>query len=74
VALVLGEQLRLADLDSGGAEPLAHGIVGMVHAAGDWWLDRQTMPRARLVDYIVGLLWGGFMGIGLGPAEQGRTT
>jgi AcrR family transcriptional regulator len=74
VALVLGEQLRLANLDSGGAEPLAHGIVGMVHAAGDWWLDRQTMPRARLVDYIVGLLWGGFMGIGLGPAEQGRTT
>src|SRR5688500_9195408 len=35
VALVLGEQLRAANLDSGGAEPLAHGIVGMVHAAGD---------------------------------------
>ena len=47
VALVLGEQLRQAGADSGGAEPIAHGIVGMVHAAGEWWLERQTMPRAR---------------------------
>jgi AcrR family transcriptional regulator len=70
VAVVLGEQLRNAHLDSGGAEPLAHGIVGMVHAAGDWWLERQTMPRARLVDYIVGLLWGGFVGLGLGPTDN----
>jgi AcrR family transcriptional regulator len=69
VALVLGEQLRAAGLDSGGAEPLAHGIVGLVHAAGDWWLDRQTMPRERLVTYIVGLLWGGFTGLGLGPTN-----
>ncbi|MDQ3106690.1 MAG: TetR/AcrR family transcriptional regulator [Actinomycetota bacterium] len=72
VALVLGEQLRTAGVDSGGAEPLAHGIVGMVHAAGDWWLERQVMPRARLVEYIVGLLWGGFVGIGLGPANRGE--
>jgi AcrR family transcriptional regulator len=70
VAVVLGEQLRTANLDSGGAEPLAHGLVGMVHAAGDWWLERQTMPRARLVEYIVGLLWGGFVGLGLGPTDN----
>jgi AcrR family transcriptional regulator len=66
VAVVLGEQLRANGLDSGGAEPLAHGIVGMVHAAGDWWLERQTMPRSRLVEYLVALLWGGFIGMGLG--------
>ena len=42
----------------------------MVHAAGDWWLERQTMPRARLVEYIVGLLWGGFVGLGLGPTDN----
>ncbi len=73
VALVLGEQLRAANLDSGGAEPLAHGIVGMVHAAGDWWLERRTMPRARLVEYLVGLLWSGFEGAGLGAADEGST-
>jgi AcrR family transcriptional regulator len=65
VALVLGEQFRSLHLDSGGAEPLAHGIVGMVHAAGDWWLERQTMPRARVVDYISRVLWGGLAGMGL---------
>jgi AcrR family transcriptional regulator len=74
VALVLGEQLRAADLDSGGAEPLAHGLVGLVHAAGDWWLERRTMPRATLVAYVVDLLWGGFIGLGLGPANTRETT
>ena len=74
VALVLGEQLRAANLDSGGAEPLAHGIVGMVHAAGDWWLERQTLPRATLVEYVVGLLWGGFIGLGLGPANRPESS
>lgn len=69
VALILGEQLRVAGLDSGGAEPLAHGIVGMVHAAGDWWLDRRTMPRARVVEYVVGLLWDGLVGMGVGGAS-----
>lgn len=59
VAVVLGEQLRAAGLDSGGAEPMAHGIVGMVHAAGDWWVDRRSMPRARLVQYLADLLWDG---------------
>ena len=69
VALVLGEQLRAAGLDSGGAEPLAHGMVGMVHAAGDWWLERRTMPRSRLVQYIVEVLWSGLAGIGLASAD-----
>jgi AcrR family transcriptional regulator len=59
VAVVLGEQLRAAGADSGGAEPMAHGLVGFVHAAGDWWLDRRTLPRERLLQYLTGLLWDG---------------
>jgi AcrR family transcriptional regulator len=59
VALVIGEELRVAGRDSGAAEPWAFGIVGMVHHAGDWWVDRQTMPRSRLVDYLTTLLWSG---------------
>ena len=73
VAVVVGEQMRAAKVDSGGAEPLAHGIVGMVHAAGDWWLERQTMPRERVVQYVVDLLWGGMAaGLGLPPDQGGR--
>ena len=59
VALVLGERIREYDGDSGAAEPWAHGIVGMVHLAADWWVERRTMPRARLVEYLTSLLWDG---------------
>jgi AcrR family transcriptional regulator len=63
VALVLGEQLRSLGIDSGPAEVWAFGIVGMVHLAGDWWLERRTMTRARLVDDITTLLWNGLGGL-----------
>jgi hypothetical protein len=63
VSVVMGEQLRALGLDSGPAEPWAFGLVGMVHAAGDWWVERRTMPRARLVEYLTSLLWDGIGGI-----------
>jgi AcrR family transcriptional regulator len=70
VALVLGEQLRAMGRDSGGAEPLAYGIVGLVYSAGDWWLEHKTMSRQTLVEYLAGLLWGGLDGLGIGQAPQ----
>ena len=65
VAQVIGEQLRQLGRDSGGAEPIAHGVVAFVYAAGDWWVDRQTMPRAQLVAYLSEFLWDGFNGQGV---------
>jgi AcrR family transcriptional regulator len=62
VAVVVGEQLRALGLDSGAAEPWAYGLVGMVHAAGDWWLRNPTMPRTRLVEYLAALVWDGMDG------------
>ncbi len=70
VARSLGRALREAGLDSGGAEAWAHGIVGCVRAAGDWWLERRSMARADLSDYLVALLWGG---IGAMSAQPGVT-
>lgn len=58
----IGERLRSAGGDSGAAEPWGYGIVGMVHAAGDWWLEHRTMPRERLVAYLVSLAWDGMAG------------
>jgi AcrR family transcriptional regulator len=72
VALVLGEQLRSLGLDSGPAEPWAFGIVGMVHLAGDWWLERRTMTRARLADDLTTLLWLGLGGL-TAPAKEAQT-
>jgi AcrR family transcriptional regulator len=65
VALVIGEQLRTAGRDSGGAEPIAHGVVAFVYAAGDWWIERRTMPRPQLVTYLTEFLWEGFNGQGV---------
>jgi AcrR family transcriptional regulator len=62
IGSVLGERLREFDLDSGPAEVWGHGIVGMVAAAADWWVDRPVLTRRRLVGYLVDLLWDGFVG------------
>ena len=59
VAQVAGERLREAGRDSGAAVPWAYGIIGLVHQAGDWWVDDQTMTRETLVNYLVSLLWDG---------------
>jgi AcrR family transcriptional regulator len=67
VAVVLGEQLRLMGLDSGAAVPWSFGIVGMVHQAGDWWLEDRTLPRPRLTEYLTGLLWDGLAGTASEP-------
>lgn len=62
IAAAIGEQQRSAGRDSGGAEVIARGVVSFVHAAGDWWVDHQTMPRARLVAYMADFLNEGFNG------------
>jgi len=52
--------LERLGLDRGGAEPWAEALVGMVHEAGDWWLERRTMSREQLTGYLAALVWGGF--------------
>ncbi len=59
VAVVMGDRLRAIGADSGAAEPWAYAIVGMVNLAGDWWVDRRTIARDTLVDYLVALVWEG---------------
>lgn len=73
IAVILGEELRTVGMDSGAAEPWAHGMVGMVYLAGDRWLDHRTMPRERLVDYLTDLLWSGLAQLG-GAALQTRAA
>jgi AcrR family transcriptional regulator len=63
VARVMGDRLRDAGVDSGGAEPWAHGIVGMVQSAADWWIDQRSMSRAALVAYLTAIIAGGVEGL-----------
>ena len=63
LARILGDYLRAFDMDSGGAEPWAHALVGMVQNAGDWWLDRQTMSRTNLSEYLTTMIWHAIDGL-----------
>ena len=40
-----------------------HATVGMVQAAGEWWLDHSTVPRDVVVEGIVDLLLDGFAAV-----------
>lgn len=55
----LGDLMREGGLDSGAAEPWGFGVVGLVRSAGEWWLERQTMSRQALADYLTALVWNG---------------
>ncbi|NUR30130.1 MAG: TetR/AcrR family transcriptional regulator [Catenulispora sp.] len=44
------------------AQAWAHGIVGMVQAASDWWLDEQPFDRAALTRHLADLLDGAYAG------------
>jgi len=66
---LIGARLRAAGQDSGGAEAWAHGLVGMVQSAGDWWLERRTMSRTDLTGYLTALIWNGVLGA-LGDQDQ----
>jgi AcrR family transcriptional regulator len=77
ISRILGDVLREVGLDSGAAEPWGYGMVGMVHSAGDWWLERQSMSRSALAEYLTSLIWGGLAGAYAAagvPAPAGNTT
>ena len=72
ISRILGDLLRDVGLDSGAAEPWGYGMVGMVHSAGDWWLERQSMSRTALAAYLTSLLWDGLAGA-YAAGETART-
>jgi AcrR family transcriptional regulator len=55
---VIEERLDLGPGTQQLARVWGHGIVGMMHAAGDWWLGERPCPRAELVRALADLLWG----------------
>ena len=67
---VIGDLMREAGQDSGAAELWGFGIVGLVRAAADRWLDQRTMSRAAVVDYLTDLIWPGLATV---PAGRSRS-
>jgi AcrR family transcriptional regulator len=58
LATIFADQLRSQGLDTGGAQTWAHAGVGMVQAAGDWWLQDRALSREQLRDYLLMIAWG----------------
>lgn len=58
LAEVIAERVDLGPDGGELARAWGHGIVGMMHAAGDWWLRERPFPRGRLVRHLADLLWG----------------
>ncbi|HEX2133485.1 MAG TPA: TetR/AcrR family transcriptional regulator [Actinophytocola sp.] len=62
LSALLGDYLRSLNMDSGGAEPWGHGIVGMVQNVSEWWLERRTMSRDAVVEYLTEIIWSAIDG------------
>ncbi|CQR65343.1 TetR family transcriptional regulator [Streptomyces leeuwenhoekii] len=58
LARVIEERVDLGPDSRQLARVWGHGIVGMMHAAGDWWLGERPCSRKELVRGLADLLWG----------------
>ena len=63
IARVMGDTLRELGVDAGGAEPWAHGLVGLGLSTGEWWLTRRTMSRSAVATYLSSFVWHALEGI-----------
>jgi AcrR family transcriptional regulator len=64
IAEVLRAEFSRNGLDARAVDAYAHGLVGMVHQAGDWWLGQADVSRAELVERLAQWVWRGFRGLG----------
>lgn len=60
----MSEEISQALVGEGTLDPVrahvwGHATVGMVQAAGDWWLDHSEVPRETIVDGLVDLILDG---------------
>ncbi len=63
ITRVMGDTLRALNVDAGGAEPWAHGLVGLGLSTGEWWLTRRTMSRTAVSGYLSSFVWHALEGI-----------
>jgi AcrR family transcriptional regulator len=62
LSALLGDYLRAFGLDSGAAEPWAYGVVGFVQNTAEWWLERRSMSRDSVTEYLTTLVWAAIDG------------
>jgi len=68
---LMGDTLRRIGVDAGGAEPWAHGLIGMGLSVGEWYLRRDIMSREATSQYLATFIWHAFSGF---AADNGVTA
>jgi AcrR family transcriptional regulator len=63
IAAAMARVLGDGGVDAAGAEPWAHGLVGLGLSTGEWWLTRRTMSRAAVRGYLAAFVWHAFEGL-----------
>lgn len=54
---VLSHYMTVLGISDDSVQPLAVGLVGMVEAAGDWWVRRRGVSQRRIVDQLSESVW-----------------
>ena len=67
IGRVLEEDISNLGFDPQPAQAWAHGVVGMVHLATDWWLHSTDVSKEEFVDHMVALMSHGFVGLASTP-------
>lgn len=70
-AKLMGDTLRRLGVDAAGAEPWAHGLIGMGLSVGEWWLRRDIMTQQATASYLASFIWHAFSGF---AADHGVST
>ena len=61
---VLADALTAAGRDPAVARPWGHGLIGLVRASADWWLQAgRPMIRSELAAHLTDLAWAGLSGV-----------
>jgi AcrR family transcriptional regulator len=59
----LERALGAAGADTRGAEPWAHGVVGVSMSVAEWWLERGTVGRDVVAEHLTAFIWHAFDGL-----------
>ena len=73
-AALTATALERAGHDPAAAAPWGHGLVGLVRAAADWWLQAgRPMLRTDLAAHLTDLAWAGLSGVAstASPLKEG---
>ena len=71
VAALVGAQLQRVGHDPAPAQAWGHGLVGLVRAVADRWVDEaDPVPRAELVRQVTELTCGGLTAALAAPIDQ----